>query len=443
MLTEKLKYYLPTFVILFLLSGVYWGYANVWLCVVAFLVALTRLNKEEFVFVMLMTGAEYFGAVVRIFTGFTIIPQFIVYMVVLVILLQRIAFLFNQNRMANYLFFFLLVAIVMSYLYGPQHAYSNTKLIRILLYGMLCFWTFSIYNDKNDINPQKLAHVFAIVGVTYIVMGVTVYHFGTPSSILDFGYFGRVVKMDEGFSLSYHSVGLAALYGVVFLLSPKDDKSILAPRSIILLLLFIFIALISQMRQGILGILVLLFVRYVVLIKSKMVKLFGILFLTGIVFFIFNDSQTDAFQAVAKARSFEEAVNRSYNKALAIMDESPFFGRGLGGYSDNGKIAYPHNIFLEIINEMGFVGLLAIVVISLYAMWYNGFSLKLLNANGTYAILLLLAIFIRVNASSDLMENIYFFSLLFSMSNKEYPIERNRIQQISHTTINHKSNHIQ
>ena len=68
MLTEKLKYYLPTFVILFLLSGVYWGYANVWLCVVAFLVALTRLNKEEFVFVMLMTGAEYFGAVVRIFT---------------------------------------------------------------------------------------------------------------------------------------------------------------------------------------------------------------------------------------------------------------------------------------------------------------------------------------------------------------------------------------
>lgn len=282
-----------------------------------------------------------------------------------------------------------------------------------------------IYNGESNINPRKLAYVFAIVGVTYIVMGVTIYHFGTPSSILDFGYFGRAhARTDDGFSLSYHSVGLAALYGVVFLLSPKDDKSILAPRSIILLLLFIFIALISQMRQGILGILVLLFVRYVVLVKSQMgYKLAGVLLLAGIGFFMFNDVQTDAFQAVAKARTFEEAVNRPYDKALAIMDESPFFGLGLGGYSDDGKMHYPHNIFLEVINEMGFVGLLVIIVISLYAMWYNGFSLKSLNANGTYAVLLLLALFIKVNASSDLTENIYFFSLLFSMGNREYQLE--------------------
>ena len=143
------------------------------------------------------------------------------------------------------------------------------------------------------------------------------------------------------------------------------------------------------------------------------------LFLVGIVLFMFNEVQTEAFQSVAKAQTFEEAVNRPYDKALAIMNESPFFGLGLGGYSDDGKIHYPHNVFLEVINEMGFVGLLVIVVISLYAMWYNGFSLKSFNANGTYAILLLLAIFIRVNASGDLTENIYFFSLLYSMGNRQ------------------------
>lgn len=80
MLTEKLKSYFPILVILFLFGGVYLGYANVWLCVMAFLVALTRLNREEFVFVMLMTGAEYFGAVARIFVGFTVIPQFFIYL---------------------------------------------------------------------------------------------------------------------------------------------------------------------------------------------------------------------------------------------------------------------------------------------------------------------------------------------------------------------------
>lgn len=410
-------------VILFLLGGVYLGYANVWLCVVAFLVALTRLNQEEFVFVLLLAGAEYFGAIARIFVGFTIIPQFIVYLVTLAILFQRIMPLFRQNWMTSYLFFFLLAVFAITYLYGPQHAYSNTKLMRILLYGVLCFWTFLIYNGESNINPHKLAYVFAIVGVTYIVMGVTIYHFGIPSSILDFGYFGRkaFAKYAESFAISYHSVGLAALYGVVFLLSPKDDKHVFKSQSIILLLIFIFIALISQMRQGIFGILVLLFVRYVLLIKNKMeYKLVGMLLLVGIGLFMFNDVQTDAFQAVAKARTFEEAVNRPFDKALAIMYESPFFGQGLGGYSDDGKISYPHNIFLEIINEMGFVGLLVIIVISLYAMMYNGFSWRSVNANGTYIILLLLAVFIRVNASGDLTENIYFFALLFSTSNKEY-----------------------
>ena len=428
MLTEKLKSYFPILVILFLLGGVYLGYANVWLCVAAFVVALTRLNKEEFVFVMLMTGAEYFGAVARIFMGFTVIPQFFTYIVVLAILAQRIVPLFRQNRMANYLFFFLLIVFFISYLYGPHHAYSNTKLIRIFLYGLLCFWTFLIYNGESNISPIKLAYIFAIVGVTYIVMGVTVYHFGTPSSILDLGYFGRVVKMDGGFSISYHSVGLAALYGVVFLLSPKDDKSILAPRSIVLLLILIFIALISQMRQGIFGILVLLFVRYVVLVKNNIgYKLAGMLLLAAIGLFLLNDVQTDAFKAMSEAKSFEGMVNRSYDKAMMIMGKVPWFGLGLGGYSYDGKVAYPHNIFLEVINEMGFVGLIAIVIISLCAMWYNGFSLKSLNANGTYAILLLLALFIRVNASNDLGENIYFFALLFSMQRMNYSVAENEI----------------
>lgn len=424
MLTEKLKSYLPILVILFLLGGVYLGYANVWLCVASFIVALTKLNKEEFMFVMLLTGAEYFGAVARMFMGFTVIPQFLIYLVVLVLLYERVGTLFRQNRMANYLFFFLLSIFVISYLYGPQHAYSNTKLLKILLYGTLCFWTFLVYNNEANISPLKLAYIFAIVGVTYIVMGVTVYHFGTPSSIFDFGYFGRHVQSGaDTFTLSYHTVGLAALYGVVFLLSPTNDKFVLKTQSIILLLILIFIALISQMRQGILGILVLLFVRYVMLTKSGFVyKILGMVFLIGVLFFMVTEIQTDAFQSMSQANSFQQAVNRPYDKSLGIIDKHPIFGLGLGGYSYDGKAAYPHNIFLEVINEMGFVGLAVIVIISLYAMYYNHFSWKALNASNTYAILLLLALFIRVNASNDLSENIYFFALLFSMKNASLEI---------------------
>lgn len=421
MLIEKIKSYLPILVILFLLGGVYLGYANVWLCVGAFIVALTRLNKEEFIFVMLMTGAEYFGVVARIFVGFTVIPQLLIYLMVLVMLYGRINTLTQQNRMSNYLFYFLLLSFLISYLYGPQHAYSNTKFFKIILYGLLCFWTFILYNNEAKISSLKLAYIFAIAGVTYIVVGVTVYNFGTPSSILDFEYFGRHVQSDaDTFALSYHSVGLAALYGVVFLLSPTDDQCVLKRKSIILLLILIFIALISQMRQGILGIIVLLFVRYVMLIKNGFIyKIFGLIFLVGTFIFITTKVQTDAFEAVNNANTLQQALNRNYDKAFVIMTEHPTFGLGLGGYSYDGKISYPHNIFLEIINEMGFVGLTLISILSLYAMWYNRFSWRTLNANNTYAILLLLALFIRINASGDLSENISFFALLFSMQNQK------------------------
>ena len=427
MLIEKLRGYFPILVILFLLGGVYLGYANVWLCVGAFLLALTRLNKEEFVFFMLLGGAGYFGVVGRILLGqFTLIPQFLVYLIVLLLIIQRIIPLFQQNRMANYMFAFLLIIFAISYIYGPHHAYSTIKLIRILIYGLLCFWIFLIYNEERNIDPLKLAYLFALVGVTYIVVGVTVYHFGTPSSILDFNYF-RGAKFQVGennFAISYHEVGLAALYGVVFLLSAKDDSFILKPKSIFLLIILIYVALISQMRQGILGIFVLLFFRYILLVKNKIgYKLIGMVLIAAISLFMFNDVQSNAFESVGKAKSFDEAVNRSYNRALDNMDNNPFFGLGLGGYSWDGKTHYPHNIFLEIINELGFVGLLIIIAISLYVMWYNRFSWKAVNANNTYAILLLLAVFIRINASSDLTENILFFSLLFSLRNQECLID--------------------
>lgn len=412
--------YIQILILLFLLGGVYLGYANMWFCVIAFIFALIQLNKEEFIFVMLMTGAEYFGVVVRVFAGSTIIPQFIGYLLVLLILSQRVGSLYKRYRIINNLFFVVLFLFVIAYLYGPQHAYSNMKLVRILLYGILCFWTFLIYNKAVDVNSQRLAYIFSIVAITYIVIGVTVYNFGHPSSILDFEYFGRVSfdKRFEDVTISYHSVGLAALYGVAFLLSPVDDRSILNIKNIGLLFLLVFIALVSQMRQGLVGILVLLCFRYIILVKGAIAyRLIGVLLLALIGSFLINDAQTESFQKVGEATTFEEAVNRSYDRSLMIIDESPFFGEGLGGYSSTGEASYPHNVFLEIVNELGFVGLFIILILSFYVMRCNHFSINATNANGTYVSLLLLAIFIRVNASGDLSDNIYFFSLLFATSN--------------------------
>ena len=104
-----------------------------------------------------------------------------------------------------------------------------------------------------------------------------------------------------------------------------------------------------------------------------------------------------------------------YATTWRLLGESPLIGRGIGSWpvlSGRGDIrAYPHNIFLEIVFELGVLGLLIFVLILLYA-WRQIPSLRVLRREPwmMLAVAQLLSAFINANLSGDLNDNKLFWA---------------------------------
>lgn len=125
-----------------------------------------------------------------------------------------------------------------------------------------------------------------------------------------------------------------------------------------------------------------------------------------------------AFITLIKSKAMESSLNASTSTGFFNRDYSGMLqqnrdyllGSGLGGYSTDGKRLYPHNIILEILFELGFVGSL-LIYIPLLAPFLYGHRLPF-SATNQYAILPVAAFGIRAMASGDLTGSIEFISAL-------------------------------
>ncbi|EQB64156.1 MAG: O-antigen polymerase [candidate division Zixibacteria bacterium RBG-1] len=124
-------------------------------------------------------------------------------------------------------------------------------------------------------------------------------------------------------------------------------------------------------------------------------------------------------------RSEESSPERvdMYTQALRTFLSFPYFlsGTGIGGFTvsyagfDDKRGIYPHNIFLEMASELGFLGLLAIFLLIFWSL-KDGFSLFKRNqdSNSTYLSLTLLALFIFLLLNSLVSGDINDNRILFA-----------------------------
>lgn len=124
-------------------------------------------------------------------------------------------------------------------------------------------------------------------------------------------------------------------------------------------------------------------------------------------------------------RSEESGAERvdMYSQALKIFLSFPYFlsGTGIGGFTvqyagfDDKRGIYPHNIFLEMASELGFLGLLAIFLLVFWS-FRDGFSLFKRNqdSGSTYLSLTLLALFIFLLLNSLVSGDINDNRILFT-----------------------------
>lgn len=127
----------------------------------------------------------------------------------------------------------------------------------------------------------------------------------------------------------------------------------------------------------------------------------GLVFITSI--------KSDAMQSSLNASNSTGFFNRDYSGMLQ-KSRDYIFGSGLGGYSIDGKRAYPHNIVLEILFELGIIGSL-LIYIPLFAPYFNGRKFPMTTTN-QYALLPVFAFGIRAMASGDLTGSIEFVSAM-------------------------------
>lgn len=307
----------------------------------------------------------------------------------------------------------LMLVFIISFLYGPQHSYSNSKLINIIILGCISFFYWDIYKSSQDIEINKLAIYMVIVPLTYIFIAFDFLNFPHPDGISDFDFmrnsFVLMIREGELVSFTYHSIGVNAMIGGAFLLSKRNfNKTIKGAKWEILLLVIIFMTiLISQARQALFGLLIILIFR--ILIDNginRSTKIINIIVFGLIASLFLLNIESSALNQMEESSSFTQSINRDYSDAFRIIDTNPILGKGLGGYSNNGMRAYPHNIFLELLCEVGMIGTLFILLIVCLPLSMNYRYLPVFTKSNYYILPIIITIFIRSNMSSDLTESI-------------------------------------
>lgn len=90
-----------------------------------------------------------------------------------------------------------------------------------------------------------------------------------------------------------------------------------------------------------------------------------------IVYFVviaLSSIETSSIGAINKLMIMAEAGDASngrfdlWKSAITIISENPLFGHGVGYFEKNNASAYPHQFFLQILSEFGFIGSIIILI---------------------------------------------------------------------------------
>ncbi len=215
-----------------------------------------------------------------------------------------------------------------------------------------------------------------------------------------------------------------------------------------ILSIFICLVLLTGARGPLICMLITIFINYLILFyknKLKIMNLFVFLLFIIIFFSAFNFSNeinfliknykgiemlSDSYENLKIKNMDEFSTKRTYlyEEAYKEFLKKPFFGKGIGKHEKQGE--YPHNLFLEILSQIGIIGFVPFFVI--ICCWFYFFlkSEMRFYKNSEYRFIKYLFIFYFFHSffSGSIFCNIQFWGLLvlgvriFEIENKNYKL---------------------
>lgn len=409
----------------------YCGLVNMYVWIILCLTYLTTCNRIEAGVLLLIFGSSLFG---RMFASqYLYLSTIVISLLIGIFLIHKEIIRTIDSNLRPYIFIVILLGVFTIYfLLGPSTSYANEKILKLIVRSLIWITVFLIFSQSERISSKTLSVAFLLLSLFYISQSYQLYGI-RPTSIFDFSFFRNfcdIIGRNENKTLvvNYQTLGYLSLASSVFWLIDRKFWNNDKKNSCLLLLISFWLITISGTRQtllafGIIFILRILMERGNILSISNIV--IGVSFVL-IFMLIINFIGSQYFDQVFSSDSNADTrLHRDTKTPFRVMEISPFWGVGFGAYPIYANKDYPHNFFLEILCELGVVGiiLITIIIVLFILSSKNKNFVRFLSVNDSYMFLLILLFFLRGQISGDLSDSISFICILFSCNyamEKEY-----------------------
>lgn len=418
--------FLLTLLAVFMCGNLFLGLVSSFpIALILIFVQLLCLNKEDSSFVFLLFGTvlgAYFAQRGIRFVGSTL--MFISSILLLKNMkLQLGAFLTKLIP----LYLFLLLALF-SILMTTGGAFSTPKYISMLMSSIIYTIAFLHlmfnYRKHNILNIGLMVLIYSLFMVYYMteLMGTRLTLNSFLFSFASFRSELNLYKYDnvDSFTISYQSLGMYACIGLIFSLFSKEINR--NKIKFLAILISFVVVWYSSARQAFL-VYVLIILSYGILfykLNLKYMLLLLVLFIVGYLWATSMDVDSLSF-LMGTNEGLGSARDYIMSEAMNQFKLSPIFGVGFGRFFiDNEYGCNEHNLFVELLTEMGLVGFLYFTFVVFYSIVVSFDYLKKHIEEFSLFVCLFLAYFVRSMVSSDLRETIVIliFALVIKIGSK-------------------------
>jgi|GEM_PF-1735786 len=416
-------------ILLFGMIGLYVGVVNMYFWLILLVSRFFMSSKKEIGLFFLLFGSSLFG---RMFASDTLVVYITIFfpLIGIILLRQDILRIIHSHRRSYWYLSILILFFALHFLFSDLNPYAQGKITRMIIRGYIWLTVFLIYFHTPNIGNRNFTYFLLILALFYLSQAYQLYNI-RPLFFGDISFFRSLLhelgRNDLGtLIVNPHTLGYLACGAITFYLSKKGSLNgdifvTISLSALVLLLVFI-----SGTRQTIVSFVIIYFLA--IILRGGKLRLKNFIIAIGVLLilvFIINEmSSSSEFinRMVSEENEIDERLHRDINTPFRVMEINPLTGVGFGEYKNHASKEYPHNMFLEIICEEGYLGLIVVLLISFFYLFpvLNRYGLSIvsyISINRVFPILLFTLFFLRAMISGDLSSSISVFAVLFSYTN--------------------------
>ncbi len=418
--------YIFVYLLPFILAGALLGWINTLFLLIIFLFYFMLLSIDGMTIAAVFILCPLLG-LIKDLIGSPLPGTVVAFLLILLLQRENIINFFQKRDIPALTYILIIFTIISGFYFATSStSYGSEKYVSMLLTLVVnTIGLLSLSKSSKDA-VDVVSPLFLIYGIILLRFPIDFYGYAQPASLFDFEFYRASTVLNKYLEIpyiSYHATGIAALLSMSFLLCNK--RRLEGWGNYIQLFTCAWLILLSGARQTIIGFIIIAVIWLIV--RSSRFKVWNLLLAIAVIYFAFiflKEMDVEYIQFMFEENSqFDENLNRNYEYPIQLIEENPVVGVGFGNYfNPQSHEYYPHNIFLEILCEMGFVGLFMLLFPTIAFAIMTKASLSAKLENGSLCLIILLPYAIRSMISGDLSLNIMVFliySILFFPSEKD------------------------